>query len=286
MKIELLNRLRKTACWLKNYTPEALIKLDSWRPDAIELIGPAFDHDWPTPAPRTIIICAAQRTGSFELCRFLTAAGLGIPHEYFHPNYARRLMARWSLQENPLSEGAIGSYIELLRRKRASPDVFSTKLQYWQFEAFLRNKHGRALFENACVLHLFRSDIVAQFASYRTASETGRWDYSERQTNKPNLTPETEAVEKALDQLRHLISADAGFRMLFALLEVCPIFITTEQLFADPQSIIESIARRVALPINKNALSKMIALSSPYSHYAVTEPAIKDLRESFFSSGA
>src|SRR5262245_1604124 len=209
MKIELLNRLRKTACWLKNYTPEALIKLDSWRPDAIDLIGPAFDHDWPTPAPRTIIICAAQRTGSYELCRFLTAAGLGVPHEYFNSNYAGRLMTRWGLTDDPLSDIGLGSYMELLRRRRAAGGIFSTKLQYEQFDAYLRNRHGAALFEGACVVHLFRPDIAGQLASFRAALQTGRWDYSARQTTRPE---DDSSIQSVLSQIEILVAEDAGFR--------------------------------------------------------------------------
>src|ERR1700682_5669733 len=53
------------------------------RPDTIDLIGPEFDCPSPEPARRTLIICAAPRTGSYELCRHLVAAGLGAPRALF-----------------------------------------------------------------------------------------------------------------------------------------------------------------------------------------------------------
>ena len=256
---------------------EPTAKFSDLRPDMIDLLGPRFDRDSPAPAQRTIILCSAPRTGSTELCRFLTAAGLGIPHEYFSPFPAGRLMTRWSLKEHPLSETSIASYIDMLRRRRANADVFATKLQYWQFDAFLRNRHGDALFKDACVVHLFRSDVVAQFASFRSAIASGHWDYSRRQqVARPRPPPRT--VGAAIAQLQSLVAEDAGFRKLFGLLGIRPIFITTEQLFADPEAVVASIARAVNVSINENALKDMIALSSPYTHAAGAKSAMNDIR--------
>jgi len=229
------------------------------------------------PTQQTIILCSAPHTGSSDLCQFLTAAGLGIPREYFNPCYAGRLMARWGLGEHLLSETVISSYIDVLRRKRAKADVFVTELRYWQFEAFLRNRHGDALFKDACVVHLFRSDIDAQFASFRSAIASGHWDYSRRQqVARPRPPPRT--VGAAIAQLQSLVAEDAGFRKLFGLLGIRPIFITTEQLFADPEAVVASIARAVNVSINENALKDMIALSSPYTHAAGAKSAMNDIR--------
>jgi LPS sulfotransferase NodH len=230
------------------------------RPDLIDLIGPQFDHESDAPARRTIIICSAPRTGSYELCRFMTAAGVGVPHEYFNPNYARRLATRWALQEDPLSETMIPSYVEMLRRRRAANDIFSIKLQYWQFEEFLRSRHGATLFEEASIVHLFRPDVAAQFASYRLAVATGQWDYSERQT----LAPSPSGVDAALGHLDMLVAADAGFRRLFVLLGIRPLFVTTEQLFADPRAVVMAIAETVDATVNAKALDEAIAASAPY----------------------
>ena len=236
-----------------------------YRPDVVDLIGPEWDHDSPTPAKQTLIICAAQRTGSYELCRFLTAAGLGVPHEYFHPTYAGRLMKRWGLIENPLSDVGLGSYIELLRRRRSPGGIFSTKLQYWQFEAALRNRHGATLFEGACVLHLFRPDIAGQLASFQAALQTGQWDFSARLTSIPFSVEDDSRIQSVLSQIEMLVAEDAGFRRLFALLGIRPLFLTMEELFSDPYRVIESIARRLGVAINRGALKRMIRSSSPYS---------------------
>jgi hypothetical protein len=64
------------------------------RPDLIDLAGPDYDVAVTERANKTLIICSAPRTGSYELCRFLLAAGLGIPFEYMHPQFASQIAPR------------------------------------------------------------------------------------------------------------------------------------------------------------------------------------------------
>jgi LPS sulfotransferase NodH len=207
----------------------------------------------------------------------LTAAGLGVPHEYFNSNYAERLMTRWGLTDHPLSDIGLGSYIELLRRRRAAGGIFSTKLQYGHFNASLRNRHGAALFEGACVVHLFRPDIAGQLASLRAASQTGQWDYSGRQTTQPE---NDFSIEGVLSQIEALVGDDAGFRRLFALLGIHPLFVTMEELFNDPRLVINSIACKLGAKIKRGALERMIRSSSPYSHPTCGLNDIAGFRES------
>src|ERR1051326_4526200 len=90
------------------------------RPDVIDLIGPWFDRPRGEPAEKTLIICAAPRTGSYELARMLTAAGIGIAHEYFHPTYAAIAATRWGLSPKLLASKQIPQYLAELRRPRAA----------------------------------------------------------------------------------------------------------------------------------------------------------------------
>src|SRR4029077_4995959 len=100
----------------------------------IDLIGPEFDRPSAEPARRTLIICSAPRTGSWEVARHLTAAGIAVPHENFNPNYARRLAERWTSTEDPLSETGLPRFLSVLRRRRTRGGVFATKLQFSQFD--------------------------------------------------------------------------------------------------------------------------------------------------------
>jgi LPS sulfotransferase NodH len=242
------------------------------RPDLVDLIGPEWDREAQFTAKQTLIICSSPRTGSYELCRFLAAAGIGVPHEYFHPYFAERLKSRWGLTYDPLSPAGLDSYVNLLRRRRAAGGIFSVKLQYWQFNTFLRNQHGASLFDGACVVHLFRPDIVNQLRSYRAARQTGLWDYSMRQTSELKAVEDESSLDSIARHIETLIEGDAGFRRLFALLSTDPLFVTMKELFGDPSSIVYSIARRLDATIVESELAKAIHTSSPYSH----PPTIRD----------
>src|SRR5215471_19347539 len=87
------------------------------RRDMMDLIGPDFDRPAAASARRTLIICSGPRTGSSELCRYLIAAGIGVPHEYFNPEFAYPLAQRWAFIGNPLSEAGLGRYINVLRQR-------------------------------------------------------------------------------------------------------------------------------------------------------------------------
>jgi LPS sulfotransferase NodH len=254
------------------------------RPDAMDLIGPEFDSVSSEPANRTLIICSAPRTGSTELCRYLFAAGIGVPHEYFHRYYSRLLAQRWGDCDHPLVETQLGRYIALLRRRRAQNGVFVTKLQFVQFERSLKNQHGAALFNGACVVHLFRPDVASQYASLRTARESGKWDFSQRQISVPVVRDHTnfdKFFAEALDELNWIIAEDAGFRALFILLGIHPIFVTTDELFSEPHNVIRRIADAMAVTVDGAALERTIAGGAPYGREREYALAMSRLIEPF-----
>ena len=230
------------------------------RPDLLDLIEERYDQQLTSPARRTLIICSAPRTGSYELCRLLVAAGLGLPHEYFHPQFATILARRWSISGDPLAPEHLGEYLALLRQRRATTDLFATKLQFWQFDQCLRNKQGAALFNDALVVHLYRASVADQFNSFRRAWITGQWDFSPRQS----ATSRPETFEEVLSLLDKLIAADAGFRRLFALLGINPMFVTFDDVAKRPRELIEAIASRLSLPVNLSLLEKMLKFSNVY----------------------
>lgn len=234
------------------------------RPDIVALLGPRFDQPRGAPAAKTLIICAAPRTGSYELARFLTAAGIGVPHEYFNPTCAAAIAARWQLRGDVLEDAQLDFYIDELRRRRAPGGVFAVKLQYWQYEDTLANAHGRALFKNAVVVHLFRADVVSQFASWHKACESGRFDFTEKVTHPPRDPAALTAPEGLLLMLDQLVTDDANFRRLFAVAGIRPIFIEFETLCREPQAIVATIAAALDVPFNKHGLAAAISRSAPY----------------------
>jgi len=267
----------------------AQIPLDR-RPDLVDLAGPDYDVEIGERANKTVIICSAPRTGSYELCRFLLAAGLGIPFEYMHPQFASQLGPRWELPADPLRAENIGPYIEALRLRRAQNGVFAVNLQYWHFSGFLMNNPGNALFTDAFVVYLFRPDLAAQLTSWRVAMATGVWDYSGRRTSDPRPYPPSpdERAAQFEKDLKFISGEDAGFRELFALAGIAPYYLAMEELFRAPREVVGRIAAALGVPVNEPALARMIAQSKPYARdeaaYAkATEGLAEPLRRIAFS---
>jgi len=241
------------------------------RPDLVDMAGPAYDLVSPKPAQKTLLICSAPRTGSYELCRFLIAAGIGIPHEYFHPQFATDIARRFGLSGNPLAGENISPYIDALRSHRSQNGVLAINMQYWQFSGHLMNAPGAALFKKALVVHLFRPDIVNQVTSWRVAMNTGIWDFSPRRTSEPRqYPPELEKrVEQYQNDLKFVAGEDMGFRELFALAGIRPYFITMEDFFRAPQQTIEHIAKELGVSVNTEAMNAAIAVGKPYARNEV-----------------
>lgn len=235
------------------------------RPDLIEMASPEYDLPSATPAEKTLVICSAPRSGSYELCRYLMAAGIGIPHEYFHPQFAGDFGQRFGLAGNPLDAANVQPYIEALRKNRGQNNVLAINFQHWQLWS-ARNAPGNSLFKDALVVHLFRSDIGNQVTSWRIAMNTGVWDYSGRVTGDRRPYPEDlrERVKQYEEDLKFVAGEDAGFREFFAMAGIDPHFVTMRELFANPADIVHRIAKRIDVPVNKKALRAMIDRSQPY----------------------
>lgn len=252
------------------------------RPDLVEMAGPEFDLDSAEPARKTLLICSAPRTGSYELCRFLIAAGVGIPHEYFHPQFATDIAKRCGLTGNPLAAENVSPYIKALRSHRSQNGVLAINMQYWQFTQHLMNGNGAELFKEAFVVHLFRPDIGSQLTSWRMAMNTGVWDFSPRRTSEPRqYPPELEKrVEQYQNDLKFVAGEDTGFRELFALAGVRPYFKTMEDFFRAPRDSVEHIAKELGVSVNGEALDAAIAASKPYTRNEIAyQLATFDLAE-------
>ena len=275
--------------WNMPVNAPSSIPLDR-RPDLMDLAGPDYDVEIGQRGNKTLIICSSPRTGSYELCRFAMAAGLGIPFEYIHPQFASIIGPRWDLPADSLKAENIGPYIEALRLRRVQNGVFGVNLQYWHFSGFLMNNPGNGLFTDAVVVYLFRPDAAAQVTSWRVAMNTGVWDFSGRRTSEPREYPQeihARAVQFQED-LKFVTSEDTGFRELFALAGIKPFFVSMGELFRAPREVVGNIAKALDVPVNEAALAQMIAGSKPYprdeaAHARATEGLEVELRQMAFA---
>jgi len=72
-----------------------------------------------------------------------------------------------------------------------------------------------------------------------------------------------------------LATEDAGFRRLFILSGIRPIFVEFDQLIQESRSVVEKIAIALAVPINYEGLDQALALAGPYDQ----EPGAEKDRE-------
>ena len=159
-------------------------------------------------------------------------------------------------------------YMKLLFRIRAVSGVFAVKLQYWQFNRYLTNAVGENLFGDATVVHLYHTDIAYQFASWRVARATGRWDHSARKTTAPFDLAAGAEPEKLRHDVEFFMQEESGFRRLFLLLDIHPVFVTLNDIGRTPRAAVERIAASLGVSINEQALNDMIAQCAPYHHDA------------------
>lgn len=234
------------------------------RPTAADLTSDAYDLPSETAAERTLILCAAPKSGSEELSRLLLAAGVGIPHEYFDAATAREMAGRWDLPGDPLEPKYGEFYLQMLKLQRGRNGVFTVDLRYLQYLEHLRNRIGARLFHGAVVIHLFCTDIVEQLTAWRAATHTGVWDLS-AQTSEPRPYADTteENIELFDLDLDAVIGDDTGFRKLFAFAGIKPVFLTTDQLMAMPREITCDLARLMGVEPDVAAIDAAIALNTP-----------------------
>jgi LPS sulfotransferase NodH len=263
------------------------IPLDK-RPDLVDMASAEYDIVSETLAEKTLVICSAPRTGSYELCRYLMAAGIGMPHEYFHPQFANDIGPRLGVAD-PLAAPNVQPYIDALRKNRGQNGVLAINLQYWQLSGSLINPPGNSLFKDAVVVHLFRSDIGNQVTSWRMAMDTGIWDFSGRVTGdkRPYPADLNERIKQYEEDLKFVAGEDTGFREFFSLAGINPLFILMSALFEAPVQLVKLIGSIFETPINENALKAMIERSKPYprdeaAHKRATEGLAARLRDRAF----
>ena len=249
-------------------------------PTETDFLSENYDVASEEAPSKTLIICSAPRSGSNELCRFLLAAGLGIPFEYFNPVFIPVLAQRWQALGSEPNSIDIEAYINALRVKRSANGVLAVKVQYSDFERFLRNRAGEALFDGALVIYLFRPDAVAQFESFYVANETGRWDYTEARTTAPKQLSNLSPVQ-IRDLMEAVLMDDGRLRILFTMLGIRPFFLSMDDLFAEPKLAVNRIAQAFGSPLNEERLDEAIAVSKRYSRASRNGNCSDSIRDLF-----
>ncbi len=126
----------------------------------------------PTPTRASFVVCSTQRCGSNLLCEGLTAAGAGVPAEYFHKRGSPVMAARWGV-------GNEEEYWRALLRHRTTPaGVFGIKLHYM----VLNQSRAQWLVSLPAIrfVCLERQDSIRQAVSLARARMTGHFSQQDR----------------------------------------------------------------------------------------------------------
>ena len=78
-----------------------------------------------------------------------------------------------------------------------------------------------------------------------------------------------------------VLGEDADFRGLFVLLGIRPLFVTSDDLFADPDRIVRRIGEAMSVAVDEDGMRQAIAASAPYGRDGPHETSIAGLKEMF-----
>ena len=228
--------------------------------------GPEFDRPPFEGVARKLFICSSPRSGSYMLCRYLIAAGLGVPHEYFNPIVMRPIAERlgfgetvrglkWAwrgrlarlMQPTSAEEIFLGSFIPELQRRRTAGGVFAAKIHYGQYERVLDNRVGHALLQGGVFVNLVRDDLLGQAISFHVSNLTGRWSIDDAVTTAPAREPNYFDRDAITACINGLADEDRGWRVFFARHGIRPLFLSYESFRRDPWRDIDAIARALGI---------------------------------------
>ena len=218
------------------------------RPRPIDLRASTYDRPPGDPPRHKLLICAAPRSSSKRLARVLLGAGLGVPMEYFNENTIGPLTSRWGIDRR--------EYVAALYARRSANDVFASNLQQQQIRAWPYRRDVDDLFDNATVVHLVRDDKRAQAVSLAACLLTGEWGFEE-----PAAQPEfsdRQMRRAASDAMSIISTEDEHLERWFAHYRVNPIRIATEQVNRPDLALVEDLATRLDIELDRAGASRML----------------------------
>lgn len=182
-----------------------------------------------TTPERGYIICSEHRSGSTLLCEWLASSGiLGHPAEYL-----ARTEDSIALDRDP---GLLGV---LLARAMTANGVYGLKLFSQQFDVTMRARWLTRL-PNVRFIFLERRDLLGQAISLVRALQTQQYRAHEEALAAPCY--DEAAIAR---QLRRLAEANGRWRMYFARNGADVLWLTYEDMIADPVATIRAVAAHI-----------------------------------------
>jgi LPS sulfotransferase NodH len=176
-------------------------------------------------------ICSEHRSGSTFLCQLLASTGvLGRPEEYFSDN----LFAR-AIERDPRA-------LDALAVRAATPNgIYGLKLFTQQFDATMKSRWPERL-PDLRWISLQRRDLLGQAISFVRTIQTDRY----RSTEPERAQPRYDAAAIA-GHLARLADNEARWRRYFAQNGLQPLWLSYEEVVADPAAAVAAVAGHVGL---------------------------------------
>lgn len=213
---------------------------------------PPLQVDAP-PVQQKLLICSSPRTISSTLCRYLHAAGLARPDEYF---LNKNMGSFWRGKQRAPSP-RLADYVDMLFAKCSRDGLFASKLHFHQFRDELTNPVGEELFKNATLVHLTRSDVRGQIASHISAALHDTW--LDVATQRTDPVHQSEAERLMLPSFEFLQKEEAGWRAFFAYSGMRPLVVTDQMVVEDVHGVVRRIAAALDRPVDEDGLAKFHA---------------------------
>lgn len=249
--------------------PDEATRFDSWL-DAP--VGPGA-----LPA-KSYLVCTTERSGSTHFCDLLRSTGkLGQPHEYF---------SAWMMQRlgRPHRFGTVTEHAELVRTLGCTANgIHGAKVFRYTMD-MLGAGAVMAAMGQPTILFLERMDLIGQAVSYARSAITRAFHAGEAEAR----VPEYDGLV-IRTYLERLIRDNAAWRLWFARQGITPLHIAYEDLIANPQAVIDRVARALGVdgpvPIKNEVLQVRVqrdSLNAEWrARFLASEPgvpAIEDIR--------
>jgi trehalose 2-sulfotransferase len=197
-------------------------------------ISAAFDFPRRTRPTAFYLIASTPRCGGTYLSHRLWSTGaMGAPIEYFGYEYTMpQMIVR-------LGVGGLLDYVDRILERRTSPNgIFGFHI-HWHNFVFAATSGAFVRMPGLRVIHIERTDRLAQAVSHVKALQTGQWAAGHRAAGSPVY--DRAAIARSLD----LIALQtAEWQATFKRNRVDPISVTYEGLCADPDAVVADILRR------------------------------------------
>lgn len=216
-----------------------------------ELSGPSFDGKG-EKCFRRVFVFASPRSASWTACRYLVAAGWGIPCEYFSYGIAEFYFRMSGGAKKSLAFSELREYRQLLEECRSRNGVFSTKV-FWTEFTRLQDAYTPEQLDQSVHIYWYRRDFASQIVSLQVARAENQFSFTslERDYGVQENTTDYEEEEKAIKQLSgFLLASEHAWFMEFGRRGWKPLVIESEQMLHDPVTTMKFLSSEAKLPID------------------------------------